>query len=206
MTFSPHDAGYLRRAHAAVKPQLATAIPLSDFFTKASKRERGLTPAERRKLVDEDLVLLEINTALNLDICRTGAETEGLADWAASIEQSVLTRRTWRASICMWAIVPASRLTSPATRRDSATFRCERDRVCDWKASMGAARSSPWSDNRCRLRTKDLSTNNYATLDADASRMAALLVAYILPVCALLAPCHAGASTPIVAHLFVDRS
>ena len=51
---------------------------------------------------------------------------------------------------------------------------------------------------------KDLSTNKGTTLDADASRLAALLVAYILPVCALLAPCHAGASTPIVATLFVD--
>ena len=35
-----------------------------------------------------------------------------------------------------------------------------------------------------------------ATLAADASRRAALLVAYIRPVCALLAPCRAGASTP----------
>jgi len=33
---------------------------------------------------------------------------------------------------------------------------------------------------------------------ADASRRAALLVAYILPVCALLAPGRAGASTPTV--------
>ena len=36
------------------------------------------------------------------------------------------------------------------------------------------------------------------TLDADASRLAALLIAYIRPVCALFAPCHAGASTPII--------
>ena len=36
----------------------------------------------------------------------------------------------------------------------------------------------------------------------DASRRAALLVAYIHPVCALLAPCRAGASTPNVATLF----
>jgi len=59
----PLIAGYLRRAHAAVKPQLATAIPLSDFFAKASKRDRGLTPAERRKIVDQALVLLELNYA-----------------------------------------------------------------------------------------------------------------------------------------------
>ena len=31
-----------------------------------------------------------------------------------------------------------------------------------------------------------------------------LLVAYILPVCALLTPCHAGASAPRMAHLFPD--
>ena len=55
------------------------------------------------------------------------------------------------------------------------------------------ARAADWS--------KDPSTNQGATLDADASRLAALLVAYIRPVCALLAPCHAGASTPIVGTL-----
>jgi alpha-aminoadipate carrier protein LysW len=43
-------------------------------------------------------------------------------------------------------------------------------------------------------------------LAADASRRAALLVAYILPVCALLAPCRAGASTPKRAHLFLTGS
>jgi hypothetical protein len=41
-----------------------------------------------------------------------------------------------------------------------------------------------------------------ATVAADASRRAALLVAYILPVCALLAPCRAGASTPKLTILF----
>jgi hypothetical protein len=39
-------------------------------------------------------------------------------------------------------------------------------------------------------------------LAADASRPAALLVAFIRPVCALLAPSRAGASTPKVATLF----
>src|SRR5215213_10309778 len=34
---------------------------------------------------------------------------------------------------------------------------------------------------------------------------AALLVACILPVCALLAPCRAGASTPTMATLFLRR-
>src|SRR5207244_2801335 len=51
---------------------------------------------------------------------------------------------------------------------------------------------------------KGQSGNNCATLAADASRRAALLVAFIHPVCALLAPCRAGASTPRVAHLFPD--
>jgi hypothetical protein len=40
---------------------------------------------------------------------------------------------------------------------------------------------------------------------ADASRRAALLVAYMLPVCALLAPCRAGASTPTMDTLFRRR-
>ena len=36
-----------------------------------------------------------------------------------------------------------------------------------------------------------------ATLVAEASRLAALLVTYIVRLCALLAPCQPGASTPI---------
>src|SRR5947208_302253 len=43
---------------------------------------------------------------------------------------------------------------------------------------------------------KDPSGNNCTILDVDASRRASLLVAYIHPVCALLAPRRAGASTP----------
>src|SRR5436190_24396716 len=39
-------------------------------------------------------------------------------------------------------------------------------------------------------------------LAADASRLAALLVAYISPICALLAPCDPGASTTIYAPNF----
>ena len=38
---------------------------------------------------------------------------------------------------------------------------------------------------------------------ADASRPAALLVGYILPVCALLAPCGTGASAPSVHNEFL---
>ena len=38
----------------------------------------------------------------------------------------------------------------------------------------------------------------------DASRRAALLIAYIRPVCALFAPCRAAASTPILVTLFLD--
>ena len=43
--------------------------------------------------------------------------------------------------------------------------------------------------------------NNVSILAADASRGAALLVACIRPVCALLAPCRAGASTPKIADV-----
>ena len=43
---------------------------------------------------------------------------------------------------------------------------------------------------------KDTDQNKVTILAADASSPAALLVAYILPVCALLAPCGTGASTP----------
>src|SRR6266545_3222403 len=53
---------------------------------------------------------------------------------------------------------------------------------------------------------KDPSRNRCAILAADASCLAALLVAYILPVCAPLAPCQAGASTPRTAHLFLRGS
>src|SRR5262249_10550511 len=56
---------------------------------------------------------------------------------------------------------------------------------------------SPGGQGQLRARPQNL-----ATLAAHASRLAALLVSYILPVCALLAPWHAGASTPIVATLF----
>jgi hypothetical protein len=49
---------------------------------------------------------------------------------------------------------------------------------------------------------KDPDRNSVATLAADASRRAALLVAYIRPVCALLAPYRAGASTRKVPTLF----
>src|SRR5688572_9943727 len=51
---------------------------------------------------------------------------------------------------------------------------------------------------------KGPSGNNCTILNADASRRASLLVAYIRPVCALLAPRRSGASTPRMAHLFPD--
>ena len=54
---------------------------------------------------------------------------------------------------------------------------------------------NPWARLQ-RDSASDPSMNKGATLDADASRLAALLIAYRRPVCALLAPCHAGASTP----------
>ena len=44
--------------------------------------------------------------------------------------------------------------------------------------------------------TKGSGLNKVTTLTADASRRAALLVAYMRQACVLLAPCLAGASTP----------
>jgi hypothetical protein len=43
-------------------------------------------------------------------------------------------------------------------------------------------------------------------LTTDASRPAALFVAYILPVCALLTPCRTGASTSRMINLFLSGS
>ena len=67
--------------------------------------------------------------------------------------------------------------------------------------------------------TKDPYRNNCAILAADASLLhpnaaaalgtpglAAFLVAYIRPVCALLAPCQAGASTPMIGALISARA
>ena len=51
--------------------------------------------------------------------------------------------------------------------------------------------------------TKGPGENRVASLATDASRRAALLVAYILPVCALLAPCRAGASAPKLGNLIL---
>ena len=48
--------------------------------------------------------------------------------------------------------------------------------------------------------------NKGASLAADASRRALLLVAYIRPVCALLAPRRAGASTPRLGTLIHFRA
>src|SRR6266849_2717177 len=83
--------------------------------------------------------------------------------------------------------------------------------------SARCQRAAAALDARVVSASKGPSRNNCTILDADASRLhpnaaaalgtpglAALLVAYILPVCALLAPCHAGASTPRTAHLFRD--
>src|SRR5688500_17807621 len=53
---------------------------------------------------------------------------------------------------------------------------------------------------------QDPGRNRVAILAADASRRAALLVASILPVCALLAPGRAGASTPKLTTLFRPES
>ena len=45
--------------------------------------------------------------------------------------------------------------------------------------------------------------NNYPFLDADPSRLAALLGGHISRYYSLLAPCHTGASTPKNGHLFL---
>jgi hypothetical protein len=81
------------------------------------------------------------------------------------------------------------------------------------RADLGAAVVIPVgtqqieADLRVPARAPGLmSRNNCTILDADASRRASLLVAYIHPVCALLAPRRAGASTPRMAHLFLDGS
>jgi ethanolamine utilization protein EutM len=52
-----------------------------------------------------------------------------------------------------------------------------------------------------RKESQDSGESKVAGLAADASRRASLLVAYILPVCALLAPCRAGASAPKLGNL-----
>ena len=54
------------------------------------------------------------------------------------------------------------------------------------------------------VRGKGPSRNKPVISNADPSRLAALLVGYIPPVCALLAPCQAGASTPETTSLFPD--
>jgi hypothetical protein len=48
----------------------------------------------------------------------------------------------------------------------------------------------------------DRDRNKVANLTADPSRRAALVVAYMHPACALLAPCRAGASAPSLTALF----
>ena len=53
------------------------------------------------------------------------------------------------------------------------------------------------------LATKGPGKNNYPFLDADPSRLAALLVGHISRYYSLLAPCHTGASTPKNGHLFL---
>ena len=58
--------------------------------------------------------------------------------------------------------------------------------------------------NRAR-DTKDPGQNKVTILTADASRLPALLVAYRLPVCSLLAPGQPSASTPKDGHLILTR-
>jgi hypothetical protein len=51
--------------------------------------------------------------------------------------------------------------------------------------------------------TKGPTKNNYPFWDADASRLAALLVGHISRYYSLLAPCQTGASAPENGHLFL---
>jgi hypothetical protein len=56
------------------------------------------------------------------------------------------------------------------------------------------------------LGSKGPRKNNVAIVDAETSRRAALLVACIPPVCALLAPWRAGASTPTSVNVLLSRA
>ncbi len=53
----PESARYLRKTHAAVRAELGAAEPLPAFLAGA----RGLTPADRRRIVEQALVLMEQN-------------------------------------------------------------------------------------------------------------------------------------------------
>jgi hypothetical protein len=53
----PESARYLRKTHAAVRPELGAAEPLPAFLASAG----GLTPADRRRIVEQALVLMEQN-------------------------------------------------------------------------------------------------------------------------------------------------
>jgi len=61
--------------------------------------------------------------------------------------------------------------------------------------------------DRARVgQSKDPIRNTLTILTTDASRAAALFVAYILPVCALLTPCRTGASTSRMVNVFLIGS
>ena len=92
---------------------------------------------------------------------------------------------------------------------------CPSTATCGWptrarsaaSSSGSAAPDAPTGSPRTATSARPSegpSGNNCIILNADASRRASLLVAYIHPVCALLAPRRAGASTPRMAHLFPD--
>ena len=72
-------------------------------------------------------------------------------------------------------------------------------------SEASSANARPRAEGR-EPRAKGPSGNNCAILAADASRLAALLVGRILPVCSLLAPCDPGASAPEYVTVIVERS
>src|SRR5206468_1748909 len=111
--------------------------------------------------------------------------------------------RTFGAGRGTWTSARGEPFDSPLILSLSKDERLAQDRLVEPPAKPLVLRQA--QDERVlRGYAKGPSRNNCTIPDADASRLAALLVAYILPVCALLAPCHAGASTPRTAHLFRD--
>ena len=68
---------------------------------------------------------------------------------------------------------------------------------------MGRRKAERVSEELGVSSTKGPGKNNYPFLDADPSRLAALLVGHISGYYSLLAPCHTGASTPKNGHLFL---
>src|SRR5262245_52615651 len=102
-------------------------------------------------------------------------------------------------------------MAATSSRRDCTgagreTFRnAETQRKPPTSLCLGRGASAPQDPSTVsRLST---AFHNYGDVSAaDASRLAALLVGRILPVCSLLAPCDPGASAPEYVTVIVERS